>query len=169
MQRVQQKDFVMYRSELLAREFLTRIPNVKLYDFDDSDTQFDFIGVLIPEKADPRPFLQFGVIVWGTDKSIESEADAMRFTNATRRRREDAEQVKVKFFLPVLVLLFSVKHEAGFYAWLTEPKLEGSEPRLSQPQTLDWNKIRHDEASLRRIAKEVTEWYEGLEKVIHSE
>src|SRR5436190_2484217 len=108
MQKVKLSDFVMYRSELLAREFLTRIPNVRLYDFDDSETQFDFIGVLIPERMDPRPFLQFGVIVWGTDKTILSEAEAAKFANAMRKRREEEAQVKVTFFLPVLVLLFSV-------------------------------------------------------------
>jgi hypothetical protein len=112
--------FVVNRAEILAREFLTRRPEVVIHPFDSND-----LGLVV--TLDPSPSLKiqgfspFGVVVWGTDKSVSSEAAAFSF--ATRRRKSEDGRAKCghTYFLPVIALLYAVKEDAGFYAWVAEP------------------------------------------------
>src|SRR5437763_85420 len=83
--------FVVKRAETLAREFLTRRPEVVIHPFEDSD--LDFVATLSPSaNLKIEGFSPFGVIVWGTDRSVSSEMAASSF--ATRRWKSEDERSK---------------------------------------------------------------------------
>jgi hypothetical protein len=158
--------FVENRAETLAREFLTRRPEVNIHPFDDNDLNF---VVTLSSSASLRVqgFSPFGVIVWGTDKSVSSEKAASSF--ATRRwKSEDGDlNSSHTYFLPVLALLYPVKEDDGYYAWISEPHCpKDSPPKLIPNEHLDCTRILRN--SLDNIVQQVAEWYTRLATVLLS-
>jgi hypothetical protein len=156
--------FVENRAETLARELLTRRPDVVIHPFDDND--LTFVVTLSPSASlKIQGFSPFGVIVWGTDKSVSSETAASSF--ATRRWKGEDELSKSShtYFLPVIALLYPVNEDDGYYAWISEPHVpKDSPPKLIPNEHLDCTKIRRN--SLDKIVQQVAEWYTRLAPVI---
>jgi len=158
--------FVVSRAKTLAREFLTRRPDVVPHLFDDKD--LDFVVTLDPSASlKIQGFSPFGVIVWGTDKSITSKAAASNF--ATRQWKSVVERSASnhKYFFPVIALVYPVKDEVGYYAWISEPHFptDGA-PQLIPYQDLNCQEILRN--SLDNIVQQVAEWYTRLEPVLLS-
>ncbi len=156
--------FIVNRAETLAREFLTRRPEVVIHPFDDHD--LDLVVTLYPSASlKIQGFNPFGVTVWGTDKSVSSEMAASSF--ATRRWKSEDERSKNghTYFLPVIALLYGVKDDVGFYTWISEPHFpnDGS-PKLILNEHLDCSLIMRN--SLNNIVQKVAEWYTRLAEVI---
>jgi hypothetical protein len=158
--------FIASRAETLAREFLTRRQEVVIHPFDDNDLHL--VVTLHPSASlKIQGFSPFGVIVWGTDKSLSSERVASSF--ATRHWKNEAERSKSSdtYFLPVLALLYSVKEDAGYYAWISQPHFPGDgPPKLIPHEDLDCIRIVRN--SLDSIVQQVAEWYTRLAPVILS-
>jgi hypothetical protein len=158
--------FIVSRAETLAREFLTRRPDVVIHPFDDNDLHL--VVTLSPSASlKIRGFSPFGVIVWGTDKSASSEKAASNF--ATRRWKSEGERSKNShtYFLPVIALLYSVKEDFGYYAWISEPHFPtDGPPKLIPNEDLDCTVIMRN--SLDNIVQKVAEWYTRLATVILS-
>src|SRR4051812_34675693 len=111
----QENSMVEQRSELLARVFLTRRLNINVHPFGDkADEGIDFICTLNHDRVEG--FLPFGVLVWGTAKELATEADATAFG---RQKKKAIKQET--FFIPVIVLLFSMHNDEGYFSWLVEP------------------------------------------------
>jgi hypothetical protein len=156
--------FIVNRAETLAREFLTRRQEVVIHPFDDNDLHL--VVTLAPSPSlKIQGFSPFGMIVWGTDKSVSSEKAASSY--ATRRWKSDGERSKSShtFFLPVITLLYSVKEDVGYYAWILEPHFptEGP-PKLIPNEDLDCTLIMRN--SLDNIVQKVAEWYTRLATVV---
>jgi hypothetical protein len=156
--------FIVNRAQTLAREFLTRRPEVVIHPFDANDLHL--VVTLDPSASLPiEGFSPFGVIVWGTDKSVSSEKAASSY--ATRRWRSEDERSTSKhtYFFPVIALLYSVKEDVGYYAWISEPHCpNGGQPKLILNEDLDCTLIlRH---SLDNIVQQVAEWYTRLAPVV---
>jgi hypothetical protein len=158
--------FIVKRAEILAREFLTRRQDVVIHPFDDNDLHL--VVALSPSASlKIQGFSPFGVIVWGTDKSITSEKTASSF--ATRRWKSETERSNSghTYFFPVLALLYSVKEDVGYYAWISEPHFpEGGPPKLTPNEELDCTLIMRN--SLDKVVQKVAEWYTRLARVILS-
>ncbi len=159
--------FIVSRAGVLAREFLTRRPDVIIHPFDGND--LDFLVTLSPSSTSLKihGFSPFGVIVWGTDKSVTSETAASSF--ATRRWKSEDEPSKNShtYFLPVIALLFAVKEDSGYYAWISEPNFPNDgPPKLIPNEQLECTLIMRN--SLDKIVQKVAEWYSRLATVIRS-
>jgi hypothetical protein len=158
--------FVGNRAETMAREFLTRRPEVVIHPFDYKD--LDFVVTLYPSASlKIQGFSPFGVIVWGTNKPVSSEVAASSF--ATRRWKSEDERSKSShtYFLPVIALLYSVKEDVGYYAWISEPHFPNDGlPKLIPNEHLDCTMIMRN--SLDNIVQKVAEWYTRLATVILS-
>ena len=156
--------FIVNRAETLAREFLTRRPEVVIHPFDDND--LDLVVTLYPSASlKIQGFSPFGVIVWGTNKSVSSEMAASSF--ATRRWKSEDEHPKSShtYFLPVIALLYAVKDDVGYYAWISEPHFPNDgPPKLIPNEHLDCTLIMRN--SLDNIVQKVAEWYTRLATVI---
>ena len=148
--------FVALRSETLAKEFLTRLPDVDLHTFEKD--QIDFIATLRPDPEFPTPgFMPFAAIVWGTDRGLSSEVAASRFAN--RKWSRERQKGYRKFFMPVIALIFSASDDAGYFAWVAKP-LQESGSKLHLIDDLECSKIGR--GSLGDIVAEVRGWYELL-------
>ncbi|HKI35968.1 MAG TPA: hypothetical protein VKA46_29195 [Gemmataceae bacterium] len=156
--------FIVNRAETLAREFLTRRPEVVIHPFNDYD--LGFVVTLDPSASlKIQGFSPFGVIVWGTNKSVSSEMAASQF--ATRRWKSEDEPSKSshRYFLPVIALLYSVKEDVGYYAWISEPHFPNDgPPKLIPNEHLDCTMIMRN--SLDNIVEKIAEWYTRLATVI---
>lgn len=157
--------FVVNRAETLAREFLTRRPEVVIHPFDNND--LDFVVTLDPSATlKVQGFSPFGVIVWGTDKSVSSEA-ASSFATRQWKSEERRSTAGHMYFLPVIALLYCVKEDVGYCAWISEPHFpKDAPPKLILNEHLDCTRIMRN--SLDNIVQKVAEWYTRLAPVILS-
>jgi len=156
--------FIVNRAETLAREFLTRRPEVVIHPFGDNDIHF--VVTLDPSASlKIQGFSPFGVLVWGTDKSVSSEKAASGF--ATRQWKSEDERSKRRhtYFMPVIALLYSVKEDVGYYAWISEPHFPNDgPPKLIANEDLACTQIMRN--SLDNIVQKVAEWYTRLAPVV---
>src|SRR5579872_3351221 len=118
------KDYVGQRAETLAREFLTRSPDVELHRFDSG--QVDYILTLRSHPiSKPRGFMAFGAIVKGTERQIADEQTASRYLKSNVFDKKSKSRTPANF-IPMIVIIYSVKTNIGYYAWVTKPViLEG--------------------------------------------
>jgi hypothetical protein len=153
--------FIAHRTEALARVFLTRRQDITVLSFEER--HLDLFASIEPRPADPvRGFMGFGVIRWGTDRVLPTEAAATQYANTRWRAETKKEKERTVYFLPVLLLLFSMEDDQGYYAWVTEPCVgEGDGfPKLKVVEQLDCTGL--ERGSLDDIVSRVKEWYTHL-------
>ena len=160
--------FIVNRAETLAREFLTRRPEAVIHRFEDQDHDLDFVVRLDPSASLKVPgFSPFGVIVWGTDKAISNALAASTFATRLWKSEGKGPRSRHTYFLPVLALLYGVKSDIGYYAWISEPQFPNDgPPKLITKEHLDCTPIMRN--SLDNIVQEIAEWYNRLAAVILS-
>jgi hypothetical protein len=149
-------DLVSRRAELLAQVTLTRQLNVTLHSWDALDQGLDFIGTLHDQK-DNEVFRPFGVVVWGTARPLETEKELTEFANARIKKLNTT-----KYFLPVIVLAFSMQKDEGYFEWLMEPSPDGTNlSRVSKPKFKPCNV-----KELQMVLQRIEGWYSRLESMI---
>jgi hypothetical protein len=146
------------RSELLATVVLTRRFNIDVHSFGAKDDGPDLICTIRPDPGEKvHGFLPFGVVVWGTAKELASEQEATRFA-----RSQQAKIRKEMFLLPLIVLLFSMKKDEAYFAWLVEPCKDS--PKLMHLTELDFTSF--DAKQLDSMISKIKKWYERLQTTI---
>jgi hypothetical protein len=156
----QANQMVGHRSELLARVALTRRLNIDVFDMDTGgEMGIDFLCSI----RDPTlpGFLPFGVLVWGTSDRLDTSEDLAKHV---RRRRKKLEK-RTRYFIPVIVLLFSMHNDKEFYAWLVEPREDST--HLVDVPDLDFKPF--DTKQLDRVIRRITNWYKRLAADIRPE
>ncbi|MBY0512383.1 MAG: hypothetical protein K2P78_00540 [Gemmataceae bacterium] len=157
------EEFVARRARTLAEVFLSRRPDVRLHEFEHP--LLDFFATLDPEPGDKViEFMQFGVAVRGTDRNVPDEVTAARSVQGwwpAYRKGAPA----VRFFQPVLALLFSMQDDAGYHAWLARPLVEDNLPHIEMAERPVFYPIRKH--SLDEIVAEVRAWYARLDSVVY--
>lgn len=144
---------VGHRSELLARVALTRRLNIDVFNMDTGGE----MGIdLLCSIRDPTlpGFLPFGVLVWGTPNALDTSEDLAK---QVRGRRKKLDKL-TRYFIPVIVLLFSMHNDREFYTWLVEP-CENS-THLVDVADLDFKPF--DAKQLDRVVRRITDWYKHL-------
>jgi hypothetical protein len=150
---------VAQRSELLARVFLTRRLNINVHPFgDNNDEGLNFICTIRDDRV--KGFLPFGVLVWGTAKELSTETEATAYG---RQKKKVLRQST--FFFPVVVLLFSMQDDQGYFSWLVEPCQEGN--KLFHVPELKFKTF--DTKHLDRMIKRIASWYNRLSHDIVAE
>jgi hypothetical protein len=151
------KDYGVQRAELLANLVLTRRKDVRVYPVGEKyDIGIDlFVRVMIP-VMDRQVLPTFGVQVKGTPHPLID-------VQAATRHAKGITQTPLKglFLFPIVVFLFSMEGDKGYYSWLMEPSVssEGS-PTLERASTLDMTKIQ--KGSVDDIVQRVVEWFEAM-------
>lgn len=155
--------FINNRATMLANVFLTRKPTTQVNRLDLGHVQL-LVNDLPPKTELVR---SFGVILWGTGKKLANEEDATKFANSHWCGGTDtAHDDLPHFFMPILVLVFSVEEDLGYYAWAWEPSFD-SPPHsttLRKPERLTCTKIHSD--SLDKILSNVGAWYEAISRIV---
>jgi hypothetical protein len=158
MSETQTLDMIGKRSELLANVVLTRRLNIDVHSFGTNDEGPDLICTIRPDPEEKvHGFLPFGVFVWGTSKELASEQEATRFARSQR-----AKIRKEAFLMPVIVLLFSMKKDEAYFAWLVEPCKDSA--RLTHLTDLDF--ALFDGKQLDRMVFRIKKWYQRMQSTI---
>jgi hypothetical protein len=158
------EDYVAKRAKLLATLVLTRQKDVHPLDFHATeDVGIDLIVVLpsIGESKYETPVrISLGVEVMGTDDSLETETAATAYANQHREDRPAG------FFLgPIVLLLFSMDGDKGYFSWIMEPKVTKAEgPTLTRVSSLDMTKIT--KTSTEIIFHESAAWFEAMFQIL---
>jgi hypothetical protein len=152
------KDYVGQRAETLAREFLTRSPDVELHRFDSG--QVDYILTLRPHPiSKPHGFMAFGAIVKGTERDIAEEAAASRYLMSHMFEKKNKSRAP-DYFIPMIVIVYSVKSNVGYFAWISKPEVVEGKPILQTSDELECHRINQE--SLDDMISCVRSWYDQL-------
>src|SRR4051812_10407681 len=97
--------FINKRATMLANVFLTRKTTIQVNRLDVGHVQL--LVTDLPDEA--KSVRSFGVILWGTGKKLANEEDATKYANSHWRGGTDAAHDELpRFFMPILILVFSV-------------------------------------------------------------
>jgi hypothetical protein len=152
-------DYVAKRAKLLATLVLTRQKDVRPVEFHaESDIGVDLIVALpsFGEGKSGEPIRSaLGVEIMGTDDPLETEVEATAYAN---RHREDRP---AGFFLgPIVLFLFSMDGDKGYFSWIMEPKIAKEGPTLTRAALFDMTKIT--KTSTEVIFRESAAWFEAM-------
>jgi hypothetical protein len=148
------------RSELLATVVLTRRLNVDVHPLGAHDQGIDLICTIRPDPGEKlHGFLPFGAFVWGTAEALETEEEATRYA---RSHKKDFN--KQLFFMPVIVLLFSMMNDTGYVSWLVRPGKDSD--KLYRCKNLVFKQF--DIRRLDKMVNSIKKWYQRLEAAIVS-
>jgi hypothetical protein len=143
------------RAELLARVALTRRLNVSVHPFDEkSEAGIDLICTI--RDDDVRGFLPFGVMVWGTTKPLAHGGDV---SPIARQRLKGHDTT---YFLPIIILVFSMEDDAAFFSWLVQPDPEAGKLLLHPRPIFRPFTTKH----LDTVVTTVVEWYRRIGSVL---
>jgi hypothetical protein len=146
-------EMVGHRSELLARVALTRRLNIDVFDFDlGGEMGIDLLCAI--RDTNVPGFLPFGVLVWGTAEPLDTPTELARHVRNRRRKLEK----RPRYFMPVIVLLFSMHNDEAYFAWLVEP----SETTAQLVDVAEPEFKTFDVKQLDRITRRITHWYKRL-------
>jgi hypothetical protein len=156
----QANQMVGHRSELLARVALTRRLNIDVFNIDMGGEMGIDMLCSIRDPTFPG-FLPFGVLVWGTSNPLDTSEDLAKHVRGRRKKLDKRTQ----YYIPVIVLLFSMHNDREFYAWLVEPC--GDSTQLVDVADLDFKPF--DTKQLDRVIRRITKWYKLLAADIRPE
>jgi hypothetical protein len=161
MSEIDKGQVIERRSELLATVVLTRRLNVDVHPFDAAgDIKIDLIGTIRPAPQEElKGFLPFGVVVWGTAKELTSEMEATKFGRSQKKKIPSSQ---TKFYMPVIVLLFSMHKDEAFFSWLVKPCKETN--KLVHASELDFTLF--DVRQLDKMVQSIKNWYKRLSNTI---
>jgi hypothetical protein len=148
------------RSELLARVVLTRRLNIDVHPFSDTaDAGIDLICTIRPDPDDEvHGFLPFGVIVWGTAKELATADKATKYARSRRKARSP----KTQYYMPVIVLLFSMQKDESYFSWLVKPGQDSN--KLLDLTELDFTLF--DNRQFDKMVNTIKKWYRRLTTTI---
>jgi hypothetical protein len=143
---------IEHRAQALATVFLTGRNNVEVIRLPDLG-ELDMLCRVVSD--DDSRQMPFGVILRATSDPSANERWAEMHLNSRFRGPKAA----VKYPFPVLVLLFSMPSDDGYYAWRMEPELSASTPVLILNERFACEKASR--SGLDSIVEKVRSWYEA--------
>jgi hypothetical protein len=151
------------RAELLARVFLTRREDVRVLPFGADNLAF-FASIHSHKTTEVKGFCGFGVMVWGTEKALADDAEATKYMARKWMQLQKDAKGSTFYYFPVIILLFSMVNDTGYYAWPFEPSEEDERPKLLQHTELRAEKF--DKRKLDHVVERVLSWYERFSQLI---
>jgi hypothetical protein len=151
---------IEYRQTALATVFLTAREDVQVIPA-DLGGGIDLIAEIVSKESRT---CMFGVVIKGTSKPLVDERDASRFLIEWMRRSKTTQA----FPFPILILVFSMREDAGYYAWSAEPEVspEGIPKLLIREAPLCRRATRR---SLDGIVEDVNRWHQSLYSLLIDE
>ena len=157
------KEYVAKRAELLANLVLTRNKDVQLLRFQAPEDVGLDLFVQLPSDilTDGIPIQPcVGVKILGTDDSLETEADATAFVDQHWNDR----LMKGLFLVPLVLFLFSMEGDKGYFGWILEPKVTREGPTLTPVSSLTMTKITKTSTDV--IFRAATAWFDAMHSVV---
>ncbi|WP_435009974.1 hypothetical protein P12x_001193 [Tundrisphaera lichenicola] len=150
--------FVEQRARVLAMVQFTTRADLQV-DAISEDSGFDLLVRITSEGKVRQSVKAFGVVLKGTNRPLRGAEDADRLLQSGSSKKSDV--VLTSYSFPVLMLLFSMQNDNGYFAWRAEPIVTPSrEPRLQVHESYSFSTF--DRAALGIIVDQVDEWYKTL-------
>lgn len=157
--------FIEHRTRALATVALTRSQQVQLLEFQNSPDQdgIDYFLQVFPEGQKHVPILRgIGVAIKGTAKPLDTREQATSFVQ--KEWWGAGLTPPPKFSFPVILLVFSMKNDKGYYAWFVKPDVEHGRIGLVQHDRVECHELNKD--SLDELVSDANKWYAILEDKI---
>jgi hypothetical protein len=149
------ESFIKQRAQILAMVQFTSRSDLQAVNFPEGG-QLDLLVRILSDRKGYHEYL--GVILKGTTQLLSNEEEAARYLRPIVRRKPGKPVSKHGF--PVIILVFSMPNDHGFYSWQIEPILDEKGPQLKFHEDLECSVF--DRAALGRIVQRVSEWHDRL-------
>jgi hypothetical protein len=146
----EQSFMIEHRTRALATVFLTGRNNVEVIRLPDLGE----LGMLCRVVSDGEQYeMPFGVIQKATSEPLASERLAEMHLNSRFR----ALKAVKKYPFPVLIVLFSMQSDDGYYSWRMEPEISEGAPVLILNERFTCEKATR--TGLDSVVERVRSWY----------
>jgi hypothetical protein len=154
-------DYVGQRAKLLASLVLTRRKDIRLITLDaPQDSGIDLLAQMTTPVMNGQVLPSFGIEVKGTGEPLIDEHSATKFANHSRKHWP----FQGLFFLPIVVFLFSMEEDQGYFSWLMQPHVSKEDgPTLFRVASLEMKKIT--KKSVDSMIHQVEQWSEAMGEV----
>ena len=139
-----------HRTQALTTVFLTGRNNIEVINLADLG-ELDMLCRIVSSEAEHE--MLFGVIGKGTSEALVNERLADTYVNS---RLRGLKTVKTYPF-PVLVVIFSMQSDDGYYSWKIEPTVSDATPGLIMHDRFTCG--RATKTGLDSIIDKVRTWY----------
>jgi Domain of unknown function (DUF4365) len=149
----QQKRLISERVRALAIMYLTRRSDLVVRE-ETTDVGIDLLVSVHPEEKEG--LRQFGVELRGSWSAATAEsANAGLYTSMQSMRRYGP------FPFPVVLLLFTMQDNQGWYTWAAEPMISSQgNPKLTQHGEAHCRPL--DERAVGGLVERVNRWYDAF-------
>ena len=103
-------------------------------------------------------------MVWGTEKELADDEEATKYLARRWKQLQKDAKSRTFYYLPVIILLFSMVNDTGYYAWLFEPSVENGQPKLLQHTELWAEKFVKRKLDL--VVERILSWYDRFSQMI---
>jgi hypothetical protein len=159
-----------FRADVLTKIVLTRHEGVDIIPIARFTAKPDIDLLVRIDQSDAASLMEFGVVTWGVRGPVARARRPLRVRVDPHRIERTAQ--------PVLLVVFDVDAEEGFFAWLNEPRsmpdgtadLRLLSSLFPAPDTdnrivVRWADLRRlDNAAVNEIVDRVSEWYATRER-----
>ena len=154
MSKITLQSLIEHRARILAMVQFTSRFDLQVNDFPE-ESGLDLLVRIVSDGPGYQKF--FGVQLKSTNTPLP---DAERATGYLGKTKLVGKQ-SPKYSFPVIVLLFSMADDKGYFAWTIEPLLNRSgEPKLKVHEHLSFAPFNR--SSLETIVNRVNEWHDRL-------
>lgn len=154
MMKITVRSLKAHRARILAMVQFTSRTDLQVSDIQE-DGGLDLLVRIVSDGPGYQKYL--GVQLKGTNTSL---SDAERATHYLGKTKLVGKQ-SLKYSFPVIVLLFSMADDKGYFSWSIEPLVNRSgEPKLKLHEQLTF--AAFDRLSLETIVNRVNEWHDSL-------
>jgi hypothetical protein len=155
------KQYNLQRAELLAELVLTRRKDVQVGRMGQHhDAGIDLVARVNHPVMNGAILPHFGIEVNGTTEALDDEQAATRYA-----KRHHERDLKGLWFCPIVLFLFSMEGDQGYYSWLLEPAVSKERtPSLTKVAHLEMNKI--SKKSIDDLIEQVVEWFNVMAEMV---
>jgi hypothetical protein len=157
-----EKEYVGKRAELLAQLVLTRRKDIEVIPVGEKfDVGIDLVVRIHHPFMNGQALPAFGVQVKGTNQPIPDEHRANEYANAGVKHRK----TRGFFLFPLVVFLFSMDGDVGYYGWLMKPEVSNETgPSLSRVESFEMTMIR--KKSIDDMITQIRFWFEKMSDIL---
>ena len=151
MSTTDRNQFVDHRARALAKVFLMARNSIMPIEIMAEFSDLDLLARILPEEDVYEKL--FGVIIKATTTPLPTEESAKTYLNQWARARKKDHI----FPFPILVLVFSMLTDDGYYAWRIAPDLTDGTPTLKVNTAFETQ--RTNKRGLDVLTRSLEEWY----------
>lgn len=146
----EQSFMIEHRTQALTTVFLTGRNNIEVISLPDLG-ELDMLCRIVSQGGQDE--MPFGVIQKATSEALANERLAEMYLNSRFRGLKTPK----RYPFPVLIVLFSMQSDDGYYSWKMEPDISEGVPVLIPNERLTCE--RATKTGLDSVIEKIRTWY----------